>query len=208
MVGNRTFIDEMDRDSDGLFVAGEQFEISPGDTGEAYRSHTKISSRTPASIPRGISPRQANVFSDSGLARELDYKEGLLTMREYEIYRENNEYFPTASEKIFYLDLTRNEKADYLRTLKGRSSKHSPFGAELVNSEQTNRPFISSSENENDFLSLGMSKNNVINMWGRPSKVEVAGLEKFENERWSFYGNEGLTIVYFEAGEVNGWSLP
>ena len=49
LLQNRTFIDEMDRESDGLFVAGRDFDAVPGDSGSAYRSNDEIRMRTPAS---------------------------------------------------------------------------------------------------------------------------------------------------------------
>ena len=44
---NRTFITEMEQESDGVFVAGRDFRTVPGDTGKAYRSREDIMMRTP-----------------------------------------------------------------------------------------------------------------------------------------------------------------
>ena len=46
---HRSFQAEMDRESDGLWIPGKDFEISAGDAGEIYRDRNEILRRTPAS---------------------------------------------------------------------------------------------------------------------------------------------------------------
>ena len=56
-------------------------------------------------------------------------------------------------------------------------------------------------------IQIGMSKTQVEQLWGRPVNIEVAGDPRYENERWSFYHQGKMNYVYFESGEVQGWSL-
>ncbi|MBF0209084.1 MAG: hypothetical protein HQK53_19670, partial [Oligoflexia bacterium] len=53
---------------------------------------------------------------------------------------------------------------------------------------------------------LGMSKELVMQSWGRPLKIDVAGDPVRENERWLFYSYGGPKYVYFESGRVRGWA--
>jgi outer membrane protein assembly factor BamE (lipoprotein component of BamABCDE complex) len=50
-----------------------------------------------------------------------------------------------------------------------------------------------------------MSKSDVMNHLGHPTRVEVAGNPSYENERWLYTRNGASNYVYFEAGHVEGW---
>ena len=66
---------------------------------------------------------------------------------------------------------------------------------------------------ENKDIILGMSKKSVIESWGEPDLVEVAGNHIYENERWSYKrlitAAEGfkheVRVIFFEYGNVAGW---
>lgn len=66
---------------------------------------------------------------------------------------------------------------------------------------------------ENQDIAVGMSQKAVMESWGDPDLVEVAGDPVYGNERWKYNhyvsGNEGyqkeMRMVYFEAGRVVGW---
>ena len=51
----------------------------------------------------------------------------------------------------------------------------------------------------------GMSKSDVMNNWGEPRRVEIAGNPSFENERWLYSVNGATKYIYFESGRVQGW---
>lgn len=62
-------------------------------------------------------------------------------------------------------------------------------------------------------VALGMSKKAVMESWGDPDAVEVAGNPVYGNERWQYakmvstasgYSKE-MRVIYFEAGRVVGW---
>lgn len=66
---------------------------------------------------------------------------------------------------------------------------------------------------EKNDISVGMSQKAVLESWGDPDLVEVAGSPVYGNERWRYsrftsssdgYQRENR-IVYFESGRVVGW---
>ena len=71
--------------------------------------------------------------------------------------------------------------------------------------KETNSFFYSFSDvNE---LYVGMAKSSVMETWGRPHKVDVAGGRRGESERWTFYRRGHLNYVYFNKKGVEGWVL-
>jgi hypothetical protein len=64
-------------------------------------------------------------------------------------------------------------------------------------------------------VSLGMTQNQVIQSWGDPELVEIAGNSLYKNERWQYTkfvpSYEGykkqLRLLYFESGRLIGWEL-
>jgi hypothetical protein len=56
---------------------------------------------------------------------------------------------------------------------------------------------------------LGMTRRDVTESWGQPSRRDVAGRGEGGHERWSFgsrYSLTGSRTVIFEGGKVAGWS--
>lgn len=53
----------------------------------------------------------------------------------------------------------------------------------------------------------GMSKRDVIRAWGYPKRRDIAGYERYENERWLYSTGGRIKLVYFESGVVQGWNL-
>lgn len=66
---------------------------------------------------------------------------------------------------------------------------------------------------EKNDITVGMSQKAVVESWGDPDTVEVAGNPVYGNERWRYSrylsSNEGYQKVdrflYFEAGRLVGW---
>ncbi len=66
---------------------------------------------------------------------------------------------------------------------------------------------------ENSDITLGMTKEAVVQSWGDPDNVEVAGNRLYGNERWNYLkyasSEEGYKketrVIVFEAGRVSGW---
>lgn len=198
MLENRSFISEMDHQTDDIFVAGEDFDYVPGDSGTPFRTRDEIAQRTPAS---GSSFQ--NRLEESSLRRELSLRERKLNAQEKDVYHEVSPYLETESEKIYYLSLSPNERREYLDSRKidytgGRGYQPESYNQRSLASLQ---PVYSGA------LELGMTKREVVQTWGRPARVEVAGNPDNENERWAFYDNGRVKFVYFEGGAVQGWQL-
>lgn len=198
LLDQRSFISEMDRVSDGLFVAGRDFPVVPGDSGQVYRSQEEIYQRTPASFRS-----KDEYLEQQSLMGELRRREANLTEWERKEYRQALEYLPTESEKIYYLTLSPAARRDYIDA---RSYQRPSTQARAVSSLMDDLAFNRSVYTVGD-ISLGMSKHDVTGVWGQPARVEVAGNPRHENERWVFVEGRKVRYVYFEGGRVNGWVL-
>lgn len=191
---NRSFVDQMDHETDGFFVAGRDFESVPGDNGKAYRSRSEIRTRTPAS--RKEQERNSHIKS---IKVELARKEKSLSPKEYVKYRKNKQFMKTDSDKVYYLGLPSYDRDEYLSGVvpnyyyQSRKGKRHQLGFQRQ---------VKRSE-----LYVGMSKNAVVNNWRRPSSIEVAGDPRNENERWIYRENGKNRFVYFENGRVEGWTM-
>lgn len=207
----RTFIDEMEHQSDNYWVPGQDFQMTAGDSGNAYRSREDIYQRTPASQYE----RRSYEESES-IRRELSKRESMLGQREFAAYREAQSLFQNDSERIYYLTLTPHERESYLATkvpgynnYSGRAPASISAGVNYPKSHQMETLDIISPSvpDYGPEIDVGMPKNQVVEMWGRPARVDVAGDPRHQNERWSFQQNGRVKTVYFENGQVQGWSL-
>ena len=63
-------------------------------------------------------------------------------------------------------------------------------------------------------ITLGMSMEDVLRLWGDPGSIEHAGDQPSLNQRWTYI--QGLIseskiapirVVYFEKGKVSGWRI-
>ncbi len=192
LMPDRSFIDEMNRDSDPYLQAGKDFPVVGGDTGEAYRSKTEIQKRTPAS-ERG----RQKMKEDESLKQELEQKEADIPEEYLEQYSKDKKYLPTDSDKLYYLSLSMSDRANYVATKKQDMMDDQGVGQDLVQRHSIH----------NKELYLGMDKDQVVQAWGKPSRVEIAGNPKNQNERWSFMEDGSVKQIYFESGKVQGWAL-
>jgi len=196
LLSERSFIEEMDFRPDDIFIPGRDFAVVPGDDGEAYRTREDIRLRTPLSDEEVES--QLESYS---LRRELSHKSRSLSMTGKSQYRTALPYLESDSEKIYFLNLSPDEREDYLRTRTGSDmmayNNRSRRGRGIAS--------IDDQVNQDKGLLIGMSKDRVMRAWGRPVRVEVAGDPRMENERWAFDESGTTQYVYFENGKVEGW---
>ncbi len=185
---NRTFISEMENDTDGFFVAERDFNVTAGDNGQAYRTLSEIRDRTPAS-----KMEQEKYLSDAYLEEELTDLEAKLSYNEITQYQAYKDKLATTSEKIYFLKLRNYQAKDEYLVGKG------------LKKEETDDFSVSSAVNVGDII-VGMDKSSVIKSWGRPNRVDIAGDPSYQNERWAFYRNGRLKYIFFERGVVNGWT--
>lgn len=189
---DRSFIEEMNRESDPYLVAGRDFKVVSGDSGEAYRSREEIQKRTPAS-----ERDRAKMKEEESIHMELEQKEADIPEEYLDQYTKDKKYLPTDSDKLYYLSLSLNERANYISGKKADAQEDQGKGQDFIQKHS-----IHSKD-----LYLGMNKGQVVQAWGKPSRVEVAGNPRNENERWSFIEDGNVKQIYFESGKVQGWAL-
>lgn len=197
MFENRTFIDQMDHETDSVFVPGRDFQAIAGDSGNPYRSRDEIMERTPMHGASLEEQRQNN-----SLYQELYRKEISLHPKEKKLYSEVEPYLNEVSEKIYFLNLSYHEKMDFIEA---NNLPVAGLGREYNRSASRSIAGLNPRGMNEKSLYLGMSKDEVMNLWGRPTRIEVAGNPLHQNERWAFYDNGQLKYVYFEGGNVQGW---
>lgn len=198
---NRTFITEMDKDTDGFWVAGRDFGVTSGDSGNPYRTKRQILERTPASKMEAQEMMQERLLS-----RELAKKEARLRGHELTKYNEYSDYFESDSERIYYLSLSSYERDEFMRNKGVANVSSQPRSSDRLGSRAGLMYIRKRNEVEREIW-LGMTEDDVIQAWGRPSRVEVAGNPRYRNERWVFYENGRSKFIYFEGGTVQGWAI-
>jgi hypothetical protein len=189
---DRSFIEEMNRESDPFLVAGRDFPVVGGDSGESHRSREEIQKRTPSS-ERNRKKRKER----ESIEQELAQKEADIPEDGLEQYSKDKKYLPGDSDKLYYLSLNISERANYISIKKQDMQEDQGKGQDFVQKHS-----IHSKE-----LYLGMDKTQVVQAWGKPSRVEIAGNPRNQNERWSFAEDGNVKQIYFESGKVQGWAL-
>lgn len=106
-------------------------------------------------------------------------------------------YLPSDSDKLYYLSLSGADRDNYIRTRI----------QEVKEDQSKDQEFIERRSVHASDIYLGMEKHDVVRLWGKPARVEVAGNPKIKNERWSFIEDGSVKQVYFESGKVQGWAL-
>lgn len=188
----RTFSDEMENNDDNFWVANEDFPVVPGDSGKAYRSRRQILARTPSSV-RAVAKEK----NQESLESELQEKVNKLSENEYADFMAHSRYLETLSEKIYYLDLPKGQRWQYMAD-KRTQAQGGSNELEFMKLRQ---------DRYQSYLAVGMTKQEVVGLWGNPQRVEIAGDPRFENERWTFVDQGRVRRVYFENGQVNGWAV-
>ena len=192
MLPDRSFIEEMERQNDPFYDPGKDFPVVSGDEGSPYRSRDDINKRTPSSA-RSIKLNRES----ASLKDELQDKEEGLDDYEREKYLKNRKYLISDSDKLYYLSLSPHEQNAYISSVKSDISSEQDLKNNMVAKRSIHAKEIF----------IGMAKTDVVDAWGKPAKVEIAGNPSNQNERWSFVEDGSVKQVYFEAGKVQGWAL-
>jgi hypothetical protein len=124
-----------------------------------------------------------------------------LTDKEREQYFTYKPYMESDSERIDFLNLPSKQARDRFAEQRGFYKNVNKYAPAIKNA-------ISSGD-----IVLGMTKDAVLESWGEPENVEVAGNQMYGNERWTYiqYNStaEGFQkeerVVIFESGKVAGW---
>lgn len=148
---------------------------------------------------RTLSPDEEDILDKRIKLRRLETH--LTDMREREQYFKFKNYLDNDDERMSFLNLPNMDARDRYAMEKGIYYHANRFS-----------PAIRDAVSRSDII-LGMNKEAVVDSWGEPATVEVAGKEIFGNEKWSYVDYvetpEGYQrqerIVIFEAGKVAGW---
>jgi outer membrane protein assembly factor BamE (lipoprotein component of BamABCDE complex) len=129
------------------------------------------------------------------------FEHGISTVREREQYYEYKAYLDNDDERMTFLSIPSIEGRDRYAMQKGIYFKTNKF-----------TPRVKNAVSRSDIV-LGMTKDAVMESWGEPESIEVAGSQMFGNERWRYteylstpegYQKEERMVI-FESGKVVGW---
>jgi hypothetical protein len=186
----RSFLSEMEHDDSSFYSPEKDFPVVAGDSGDMGMSAEDYRARTPAS------EREREYEQDrSSLKSELRRLEESQSESALNFYNKHKHKLVTSSERIYFLKLPRHERHEYMDS-RGFLDTAAPSASDISSRISAVR---------DSSIQLGMSKSDVVNSWGRPSRVEVAGNPSYENERWVYSMNGASKYIYFEAGSVQGW---
>jgi hypothetical protein len=187
---HRSYLSEMEEEAGRYFNPSEDFPVVAGDTGKNWISDKERRSRTPASEEDMLQDR-----TQRALEKELTQLENAQSDGAFKFYEKHKNKLQSTSEKIYFLQLPYDERKEYLEArgvvTQDKSSRYSP---------EAHDPSLKSTD-----ILMGMKKDDVVNFWGNPVRVEVAGNPSYENERWAYQVNGATKYIYFESGEVQGW---
>lgn len=186
----RSFLSEMEHDDRSFYEPRNDFPVIAGDTGDEWETESDRRARTPASEEDRQEDRATRALKAELRALEQSQDED-----SFEFYEKYKRQLATTSEKIYFLKLPPHERRDYLL---GRGFIEEPKASPFTDQD---RMFAVRKQN----ILLGMTKHDVMESWGKPQRVEVAGNPRNENERWVYQANGASKYIYFESGVVGGW---
>ena len=184
----RSYLSEMESDDSHFFNPREDFPVVGGDSGRYWNTDKETRARTPASEGDLAEQRRKRSLRDE--LRELEDSQS-----EDELYQKYQHKFGTVSERIYFLELPPGERRDYLASRGFVEEEKATIASERE------RGFAVRGQ---DIL-IGMTKNEVVESWGKPMRIEIAGNPSYENERWLYRVKSGQKFIYFEGGQVQGW---
>lgn len=153
----------------------------------------------------GYSPsKKLDEEEQDALSRRMRLKRmerNVYTEKEREQYYNYRAYLESDEERIAFLSLPSYEARDRYAMQRGfyyRTNRFTPTVRDAVSRQD---------------IILNMPKDAVMEAWGEPASIEVAGNKYYGNERWRYVDYvstpEGFQkeerIVIFESGKVVGW---
>lgn len=186
--GQRSFLSDLGGEGGSYFNPRENFPVVSGDTGEEWEAEEERYRRTPATENEMAEERNRKFFQNE--LQDLESQQSELSTKQYERYKNR---LVTTSEKIYFLKLSPHDRKEYLISRGFMDMSRSPASVAVSRYTSTSG------------LSAGMSKDDVMGSWGKPTRVEIAGNPSFQNERWLYNADGASKYIYFESGKVEGW---
>ncbi|RME17217.1 MAG: hypothetical protein D6797_02980 [Bdellovibrio sp.] len=145
-----------------------------------------------------LSPKQESAIRKRVLVKKLERR--LRSKKEKKQYYNYLPYLSNDDEKIQLLQLPSTEQRNRWILAHQKRIATRPH------------PIVDLAIEKKDIIP-GMKQKDVIESWGEPQSIEVAGNPLYKNERWKYQkmipSNEGykkeVRIIYFEGGRVVGW---
>jgi len=198
LIPHRSYESAMFKQSDSFWDPGDDFPVVSGDRGRTFVNYNELVNSTPAS------EQEKELWNEEFfLEKERQALVNSLPTEEQEHY---NHFAPrlTSSQQIYFLRLTDlAERDQYLRDIGVRDEMSLrgalPQGRTIASQTSPIRTVNS------EGLRRGISKGDVLRLWGDPELVEVAGDPSNENERWTYEQNFRKYQIYFEEGKVDAW---
>lgn len=155
----------------------------------------------------GLMGRPLSTEERGGLEQRIRLKrlEGqIATRRDKKQYYQIRSLLKNDRERMYFLSLPTYEARERWAANRGLNQKDEVYSDDMAKAIEGND------------IALGMTQKAVMESWGDPDAVEVAGSQIYGYERWKYNryvsGNEGyqkeMRIVYFEGGRVVGWERP
>lgn len=186
----RSYLSEMEQDDSSFFNPKDDFPVVVGDSGKDWMSDSERRNRTPLS-----EEDIADNMASRALKSELRTLEGMQTEDSLEFYQAHLKSLPTVSDRIYFLKLPHSERREYLVSRGAIQQPQRTIASSVRSYGGTRRSHVL----------LGMGKNDILASLGKPSRVEIAGNPRYENERWLYNVNGSSKYIYFESGRVEGW---
>ena len=195
-----------DRNPRSGYQYGEDTQITTAAGQDIYHQR-KMQVEGDAREELGLGSRPLSDDERTAVESRLKLKrmEGkLATKREKKQYYNVRTALKNDRERMYFLSLPTYEARERWAQQRGFNNQDESYPDEVAKTI------------ENNDIALGMSQKAVMQSWGDPDAVEVAGSQLYGYERWKYNryisGNEGyqkeLRVVYFEGGRVVGWERP
>lgn len=155
----------------------------------------------------GLMGRPLDTDERAGLEQRIRLKrmeQKIATKRDKRQYYQIRSLLKNDRERMYFLSLPTYEARERWAANRGLGQKDESYSDDVAKAIEAND------------ISLGMTQKAVMESWGDPDAVEVAGDQIYGFERWKYNryvsGNDGyqkeMRIVYFEGGRVVGWERP
>lgn len=149
-----------------------------------------------------LSPEERSVLETRLRLKRMESQ--ISTKREKKQYYSVRSQLKNDRERLYFLSLPTYEARERWSATRGLNQKDETYSDEVAKAVEAND------------IALGMTQKAVMESWGDPDAVEVAGSQVYGYERWKYNryisGADGyqkeMRIVYFEGGRVVGWERP